>query len=1498
MYSKCTLIILLLCPFYLNAQPSRLVTLVSYGGAANNLGAIFSIDTSGTMPYDIYNFKKSPAGSTSVHTRFVKHANGNLYGFLREGGQNHKGSILEYDPLTDELTVKIEFKEDYQGYPNGDPLLHSNGNIYFSSRYSFSEYDPITNTVKPLSYLNTDASEFGKDLTGPPVYDNNGDLLMIMKGGYFGGGVLVSLDTATHNLTVRHVFNPNGYSNPAGPLIKHPNGKIYGACQYFAPYYCAGIFEFDPTNDSLNVYSSYNNNFLASSISNDLFDGLMLASDGYLYALNGQRSQLFRFDINTHNYTSVAKFNGDTIFGNTSNFIVEVNGKLYFFNYISYSTNNVIVSYELATGIVAREYEIPHGTRGRFISGAFNHNNIIYGTMKNGGGGDYGTIFSFDPVSKNYNILFNCNSTDGINPTSIFPRTNGKFFGTMQGGGPNGTIFEYDVTNAVYTKLYGYGSGGPSIGFPLSDDLSLISNNSGTAGLFLFHKSTNNFDTLNTYNYNLGNQAPLQPAGGLTEYQGDIYCYGTSGNSIHKFDLSTNLFTRLTNIDPQFGMDAQGKLCLASNGKMYGLARNGGSASNGTLFEFDPQTNIITKKIDFSQVISGKNPDFSLIEAPNGKLYGTTQRGGNANAGVLFSYAPLTNTYQKLVQFGAGAYFPMGDLVVVNNTELYGMLNSGGLYAAGGVFKFDINSLITTLVADLGDTTYGGHPNATLCLDGSKMYAITSTGGNGSAGTLMSYDTLTHQARRIESINGSMDGGTPNFNTFYNGKYYGLISDNRGHLAVLYEYDPAQSYHKKYVLWNDTLLGLGISGSTADENGSLYITTIDKGALIQGTGTIIKVDINTMTVTKLHDFDVYNEGWDTKRIFLKDGMLYGAMRAGVNMAGGADVIWKCNPVTSQFTIMDTISGRSVYFGSAEGDYIYGSVSDMSPSGSWYKLNVNTNAFTILHSFSSGGPGGYTCYSPPVLGGDGFLYGVTYQGPGLGYGALCRVDTTGQNFSVLHLFTGIDGGWINDPIYKMGDRIYISSPSTGSGSRGIISEFNITTQTMRTVYDFQSNFPFIGEEHPYGGFIFCTDSAQITTQPVSQTICDHQSEIILTAQASGNYLSTRWYKNGTLLGADNQDTLRFRNFTSVDGVTYMYEVLTRCGYLRSNIATLTYASCDSVYPGDANTNGVVDMNDILNIGLMYGYTGPVRPSATNNFVPQFCSDWNNYNINSTDAKHSDCDGDGVIHQSDTTAVSLNYGLSHVLSRDVFPQLNSFAAGALTVQANAGSFQPGDQVILDIYGGSSIDPLNCYGLAFQLNISPSMIAVNSLQAFWNYTALAPISQLIGLSKVNENTGDVAFGISRTNHADTSTYGQLAKVQFVLSNSITSVTPIDIQWINANANNSSGVLLPLGAGAMPILNAFPLAVNNLSNPNELIVYNNPTSQSLMVEIKGSKYFNGQIRLISMDGKNIAEMRIANQQKVTLNMNNIANGIYLLQYDGVQERMNRKVMYCKNVQ
>jgi uncharacterized repeat protein (TIGR03803 family) len=179
---------------------------------------------------------------------------------------------------------------------------------------------------------------------------------------------------------------------------------------------------------------------------------------------------------------------------------------------------------------------------------------------------------------------------------------------------------------------------------------------------------------------------------------------GTAGSgALFEYDISINTFKNLKNFITTDGTGPEGDLLQASNGKLYGMTRNGGANGDGVLFEFDLTTSTYTKLMDFISVI-GRAPTGSLIQAKNAKLYGLTWLGGVNDLGTLFEYDITTNTYTKKFDFDGADHgkSPKGKLIQASNDKFYGTTFQGGLNGLGTLFEYDLATNILTKKQDMG----------------------------------------------------------------------------------------------------------------------------------------------------------------------------------------------------------------------------------------------------------------------------------------------------------------------------------------------------------------------------------------------------------------------------------------------------------------------------------------------------------------------------------------------------------------------------------------------------------------------------------------------------------------------------------------------------------------------------------------------------------------------------------------------------------------------------
>ena len=193
---------------------------------------------------------------------------------------------------------------------------------------------------------------------------------------------------------------------------------------------------------------------------------------------------------------------------------------------------------------------------------------------------------------------------------------------------------------------------------------------------------------------------------------------GEGGGVIFQTDSNGNN----QNVVYPFGIEFAGEnpqysdLCQAANGKLYGMTYQGGTFNMGVLFEYDASTGIYAKKVDFSGSTNGSSPKGSLMKAANGKLYGMTSRGGINDQGTMFEFDPATNIFTKKFDFSATSKgeYPFGSLVQAANGKLYGMTFQGGLNNFGVLFEYDLASNTFTKKLDFAAATNGSNPYGTL----------------------------------------------------------------------------------------------------------------------------------------------------------------------------------------------------------------------------------------------------------------------------------------------------------------------------------------------------------------------------------------------------------------------------------------------------------------------------------------------------------------------------------------------------------------------------------------------------------------------------------------------------------------------------------------------------------------------------------------------------------------------------------------------------------------
>ncbi len=242
--------------------------------------------------------------------------------------------------------------------------------------------------------------------------------------------------------------------------------------------------------------------------------------------------------------------------------------------------------------------------------------------------------------------------------------------------------------------------------------------------------------------------------------------WGMTEGSLFSYNITKNTETVLDSAD---WFLTSGSLIQTNNGLLYGMTRMEGVYSRGMIFSYNILTDSYTDIYDFgSSDTDGVEPRGSLIQASNGLLYGMTSDGGtNYSFGTIFSYSISTGNYTVLYSFGNrvnDGIIPLGSLLQVSDSLLYGMTYAGGTNDSGTIFNYNILTDSETVVYNFGSSdTDGAYPYGSLLqASGRLLYGMTSAGGTMDSGVIFNYNSSTGKENVLHNFKGyPVDGKQP-----------------------------------------------------------------------------------------------------------------------------------------------------------------------------------------------------------------------------------------------------------------------------------------------------------------------------------------------------------------------------------------------------------------------------------------------------------------------------------------------------------------------------------------------------------------------------------------------------------------------------------------------------------------------------------------------------------------------------------------------------------------
>ena len=325
------------------------------------------------------------------------------------------------------------------------------------------------------------------------------------------------------------------------------------------------------------------------------------------------------------------------------------------------------------------------------------------------------------------------------------------------------------------------------------------------------------------------------------------------------------------------------------------------------------------------------------------------------------------------------------------------------------------------------DGTSGSVPYGSVVYSDGKLYGTTvkstSTGGGG---TVYSLNLDGSGFELLKNFTDSADGyQVYNGLTIVDDNIYGIAnSGGTSGLGVIFKIDSTDNFS---VIHNFTGLGQGAHPYTSPTyyNGSLYGQTW--GGWTSGLSNMYKYDLATNTYSNLYNTTTPGVQPFGTVTFI-NGYAYGMNSDNRDTANYGNV-FKFDPTTSSYEVVHTFTGGTAggypYDSLAwdGGNYVYGTTLGFYPwsssetdalndEGVVFRMNINTNEYTVLHDFSAQSGDGAKPNSSMLIGPDGWLYGIAHGNQiwgGTEYGTFYRMRFDGTAFEVLHVFDSMDAG---------------------------------------------------------------------------------------------------------------------------------------------------------------------------------------------------------------------------------------------------------------------------------------------------------------------------------------------------------------------------------------------------------------------------------------------------------------------------------------------------------
>ena len=596
------------------ASDGNFYGMASVGGSTND-GVIFKCTPTGSLTV-LVSFNHTTGGATPYGS-LVQDKKGDFYGMTEAGGAYTSGVIFKCT-IWGTLTTIYNLKTTYGRNPYGNLIFGSDSNLYGVAQFGGTGVGTMFKCSRTgtLTNLASFATATGIYPYGSLIQATDGNFYgMTTSGGSSNNGTIFKYDTSLHTIAALASFNGTNGSKPYGSLIQAADGNLYGMTNLGGVNALGTLFSCT-TSGTITKLVDFN----GAVNGTEPYGGLLQLADGNLYGMTysgGPANGGTIFSCTTSGtITRLASF-GVTALGNTpaNGLIQAIDGNLYGTTIDGGSSGRGTVFKCSLSGVVTTlaNFNDTNGSN-PYCAVVQATDGNFYGTTGYGGSTGNGTIFRCTP-SGLLTKLIDFNGTNGSKPLGgMIQGVDGNLYGmTFSGGtGGYGTIYSCTLSGTLTT-------------------------------LFNFHDSAYGLYAYGTLlQANNGNLYGMTYQGGTVNNDGILFKCTTSG-------IVTPLVSFTGGAS---GANPYNSLMQASNGNLYGMTYSGGvpSVNNyGILFKYN-LSGTYTDEVNFSTA-TGIYPRGDLMEASDGNLYGMTYQGGSANDGTFFKFDTTANSLTTLFNF-------------------------------------------------------------------------------------------------------------------------------------------------------------------------------------------------------------------------------------------------------------------------------------------------------------------------------------------------------------------------------------------------------------------------------------------------------------------------------------------------------------------------------------------------------------------------------------------------------------------------------------------------------------------------------------------------------------------------------------------------------------------------------------------------------------------------------------------------------------------------------